>query len=87
MSEPVDLDLRGVVCPVNYAKIMIRLQALSPGGRLTAIIDDGLPIKFVPHSAQQDGHRVIETTQLESGHWRVVIERGGLQNRCGPPGG
>lgn len=76
MSDTIDLDLRGVICPVNYAKIMIRLQALPPGGRLTAVIDDGLPIKFVPHSAAQDGHCVVETTRLEDGHWRVVIERG-----------
>ena len=52
------LDLRGVVCPLNWVKAKLALEELDPGDELTLLLDPGEPIESVPRSAREDGHEV-----------------------------
>jgi tRNA 2-thiouridine synthesizing protein A len=52
------LDLRGVVCPLNWVKAKLALEDLSAGEEITLLLDPGEPVESVPRSAREDGHDV-----------------------------
>ena len=52
------LDLRGVVCPLNWVRAKLALEDLKAGDELTLLLDPGEPIENVPRSAREDGHEV-----------------------------
>lgn len=69
-----ELDLRGVMCPYNYVKTKLKLEKMRPGQILAVAIDDGEPIRNVPRSARDDGHKVLEIQKFET-YYRVVVAR------------
>jgi tRNA 2-thiouridine synthesizing protein A len=69
------LDLRGVICPMNFVKTKLKLEELAAGELLEVLLDEGEPIRNVPRSAQEEGHNVLEVERLGS-HYRVLIEKG-----------
>jgi tRNA 2-thiouridine synthesizing protein A len=65
------LDLTGVVCPLNWVKAKLALEALAPGDELTLLLDPGEPVDSVPRSALEDGHSVrVEGTRV------TIVKRG-----------
>lgn len=69
-----DRDYRGVVCPMNFAKVKLDLEAMRPGERLAVLLDDGEPIRNVPRSVEREGHKILE--QVRAGDaWSVLIEK------------
>ena len=80
-SEPVQdatvLDLRGVMCPLNYVKTKLKLEMMDDGERLEVWLDAGEPIKNVPMSLRNDGHKVLAEDPLEADeqHFKVLVEK------------
>lgn len=68
------LDLAGVVCPFNYVKAKLALETMAAGERITIILDDGSPIKNVPASLANDGHRIIERRPHGARHI-ILVEK------------
>jgi len=54
-----ELDLRGVICPYNFVKTKLMLETMLPGQVLAVILDEGEPIRNVPHSISREGHRIL----------------------------
>jgi TusA-related sulfurtransferase len=70
VHEPLELDLRGVLCPLNWVKTRLALERMPPGGELVVRLDPGEPLESVPRSAREDGH---EAELLEhEGYVRIV---------------
>lgn len=63
MSE---LDLTGVLCPLNWVKARLALEELEPGEVLEVRLDPGEPLESVPRSARDEGHDVTERGTLVS---------------------
>jgi tRNA 2-thiouridine synthesizing protein A len=61
-----ELDLRGVLCPLNWVKARLALEALAPGEVLRVRLDPGEPVESVPRAAREDGHEVTERGTLVS---------------------
>ena len=80
-NEPVQdvtvLDLRGVMCPLNYVKTKLKLEMMDDGERLEVWLDAGDPIKNVPMSLRNDGHKVLGEDPLEADeqHFKVLVEK------------
>ena len=80
-AEPVQdvtvLDLRGVMCPLNYVKTKLKLEMMDDGERLEVWLDAGDPIKNVPMSLRNDGHKVLGEDPLEDDeqHFKVLVEK------------
>ena len=80
-SEPLQdatvLDLRGVMCPLNYVKTKLKLETMDEGERLEVWLDSGDPIKNVPASLRNDGHKVLAEDPLEADaqHFKVLVEK------------
>jgi sulfite reductase (ferredoxin) len=70
-------DLRGVACPLNYVKTKLKLEMMDAGEQLEVWLDAGEPIKNVPMSLKNDGHKVLlqEALEPEAAHFRVLVEK------------
>ena len=68
------LELRGVRCPLNWAKAKIRLEELPVGTRLQLLVDDPRAVRDIPRAAEAHGYCVIGVGPAD-GAWRIEIER------------
>ncbi|MGZ8365544.1 MAG: sulfurtransferase TusA family protein [Nitrospira sp.] len=70
-------DLRGVTCPMNYVKTKLKLEMMDAGEKLEVWLDAGEPIKNVPMSLKNDGHKVLiqEALEPEASHYRILVEK------------
>ncbi len=70
-------DLRGVACPLNYVKTKLKLEMMDAGERLEVWLDAGEPIKNVPMSLRNDGHKVLWEHPLEpaAAHYKILVEK------------
>lgn len=69
-----ELVLRGVRCPLNWARAKVRLEEMAVGNRLRLIVDDFRAVRDIPRAAEAHGYAVIEVAALGDG-WRIEIER------------
>ncbi len=75
MDEPdAELDLRGVICPYNFVKTKLKLEAMEEGQVLAVLLDQGDPIQNVPRSVSNEGHSIL-SQDLVKGSYRVLIRR------------
>ena len=68
------LDLRGVVCPINFVKTKLKLEEMGKGQILEIVIDPGEPMANVPRSIKEEGHRIIKVEKVDN-HFRLLIEK------------
>ncbi len=68
------LDLRGVKCPLNWAKAKVRLETLAPGYRLELVLDDPKGARDIPRAAEAEGFDVLENA-CTNGVWRLILAR------------
>ncbi len=76
MSEADEkLDLRGVMCPMNFVKTKLKLESMDTGRRLEVTLDEGEPAQNVPKSLKNEGYRIVEV-KSEEGFFRVTVRKG-----------
>ncbi len=80
-SEPssrsvTTLDLRGVMCPINYVKTKLKLEMMDEGEILEVWLDAGEPIKNVPQSLRNDGQKVLAELPADN-FFKVTVEKVG----------
>ena len=68
------IDLRGVLCPINFVKTKLKLEMMDSGQVLEVILDDGEPIRSVPRSIKEEGHRVVKVENID-GAYRLLIKK------------
>lgn len=69
-----ELDLRGVMCPINFVKTKLKLESMEAGEVLEVVLDSGEPIQNVPKSIKEEGHRILEVKR-EEGYFRLKIQK------------
>lgn len=69
-----EMVLRGVRCPLNWARAKVRLEEMQVGSRLTLLVDDARAVRDIPRAAEAHGYVVVEVAALADG-WRIEIER------------
>jgi len=69
----IKLDLRGVACPLSWAKAKVALAELAPRDLLEIALDDPRAARDLPRAAEAEGHQVIATDVAGDG-WVIVIE-------------
>jgi TusA-related sulfurtransferase len=69
-----ELDLRGVPCPLSWAKTKVRLESLSKGTELTIWLDDPRGVRDIPRAAESEGYAVDEPLRQGDGVWRLRIQ-------------
>jgi tRNA 2-thiouridine synthesizing protein A len=67
------LDLRGIRCPLSWARARVRLETMQRGVELDLLVDDTQGATDIPRAAEATGHHVANVTE-ENGCWRITIE-------------
>jgi tRNA 2-thiouridine synthesizing protein A len=77
--EQIDarLDLRGTKCPINFVKTKLRLEEMKVGEILELWIDDGEPMRNVPRSIKEEGHRIVKAEKLDDDSFRLLVRKNG----------
>jgi len=68
------LNLRGVPCPANSAKTIVKLEMMDADEVLEVFLDDGEPIENVPESVEEEGFSIIEKAQVDEKTWKLLIQ-------------
>ena len=76
MSRAKTINLTGELCPMNWVRTKLALEAMAPGDTLEVWLDAGEAATSVPKSAAADGHAVESATPDADGRVRVVIRKG-----------
>lgn len=77
MSENIvdeKIDLRGVLCPINFVKTKLKLEMMESGQVLEVTLDDGEPMRNVPRSVKEEGHKIIKVEGFEEGY-KIYIKK------------
>ncbi|MEW6034515.1 MAG: sulfurtransferase TusA family protein [Chloroflexota bacterium] len=69
------LDLRGVLCPINFVRTKLKLEEMDIGRVLEVVLDDGEPMRNVPRSIKEEGQRIIGVEKLDGGCYRLLIRK------------
>ena len=67
------LDLRGVKCPLSWARAKVHLETLATGQEVDVLLDDAQGAADIPRAAEAAGHHVVGVVD-EGGSWRITIE-------------
>lgn len=71
-----DLDLRGLLCPVTWARTRYALGKLARGAELRVVVDHRPAIPDIKRNAEELGHEVVSSRELPEGAWEMVLRRG-----------
>lgn len=80
MSHPLpsgscfEIDLKGIPCPLNWAKAKVRLERLGARETLALLVDDPRSARDIPRAAEAEGYDVLEVDPVPRG-WRIVIQK------------
>ncbi len=66
------LDLRGIKCPLNWARAKVHLETLARGAELQLILDDPKGVRDIPRAAEAEGYAVV-AVEPHADAWRIVI--------------
>jgi TusA-related sulfurtransferase len=72
-TERAVLDLRGVRCPLSWAKARVHLETLARGAEIDLLVDEAQGARDIPRAAEAIGHHVVGITSAE-GTWTITIE-------------
>jgi TusA-related sulfurtransferase len=72
--KTIRLDLRGVKCPLNWARAKVRLEQMERGEILELTLDDPRGARDIPSAAEAEGYVMLESTARE-GLYHLRIER------------
>ena len=70
---PDALDLRGVKCPLSWARAKVRLEMLERGTEIDLLLDDPDGARDIPRAAEAAGHHVVHETAA-GGVFTITIE-------------
>jgi TusA-related sulfurtransferase len=73
-AKTVRLDLRGVKCPLNWARAKVRLEQMAHGEVLELTLDDPRGARDIPGAAEAEGYVVLECSTRD-GTYHLRIER------------
>jgi tRNA 2-thiouridine synthesizing protein A len=72
---PLALDITAERCPMTYVRTKLRLEQLPVGAVLEVLLTGDEPLRNVPRSLIEDGHRIREIVPLAGARHRVRVEK------------
>ena len=77
MSRPwtmIEIDARGMLCPLPVLKLAKRIKALEAGDQVRLMADDPAAVVDVPHYCRETGHALISVSEA-AGHQVYLIRK------------
>lgn len=72
----IDLDTRGLRCPLPVLRLRKLLADLPQGTRVRMVADDPMALVDVPHFCTEAGHEAVSVETI-AGEVVCVVQRGG----------
>ena len=69
------LDLRGLLCPLTWARTKYALSRLQAGAELLVILDHRPAVPDLRRNAEELGDEVVSSRELPEGVWEMVLRR------------
>jgi len=69
------LDLRGLLCPLTWARTKYALGKAAPGAELLVIVDHRPAVPDIKRNAEELGHEVVSTTEIDGPAWELLVRR------------
>lgn len=70
----MELDLRGIRCPLSWAKAKVHLELQPAGAEVELLLDDPKGARDIPRAAEAEGYAVVDVEQRLC-EWRIVIHK------------
>ena len=75
MKIAATLDTKGLLCPLPVLKAAKRLREMQAGDVLELVTDDPAAIVDVPHFCSEQGHDLVDQSDMAGGGQRYLIRR------------
>lgn len=72
--DDIELDARGLLCPLPVLKARKRLLAMQPGAILRLLATDPMAVIDVPNFCREAGHTLL-SSEAHAGHHQFRIRR------------
>jgi tRNA 2-thiouridine synthesizing protein A len=72
--DDIELDARGLLCPLPVLRARKRLLAMKPGAVLRLLATDPMAVIDVPNFCREAGHTLVSSEALD-GHHQFRIKR------------
>ena len=72
-----EIDAVGLLCPLPVLKVRKRLKSLASGQVLRVLADDPAAAIDMPHFCAEQGHDLVDRTELAHPAYAYEIRRGG----------
>ena len=82
MSQILDIDTRGLLCPLPVLRLRKALEDLTPGALVRLEATDGASWIDVPHFCAQAGHELVQAEDWEG--VKVYLVRKGARGAPRP---
>lgn len=70
-----NVDITDVVCPTTFVKAKVALEELDDGQILAVKMNDGEPVRNVPRSIKEEGHRILKLINNEDGTFTLIVKK------------
>ena len=70
------LDLRGLLCPLTWARTKYALSRLRPGSELQLLLDHRPAVPDIKRNAEELGNEVVRAEETSAGLWEMVLRKG-----------
>jgi tRNA 2-thiouridine synthesizing protein A len=70
------LDLRGLLCPLTWARTRYALSRMKAGTELRVIVDHRPAVPDIKRNAEEGGHEVVSSAERPAGVWEMVLRKG-----------
>ena len=71
------VDITGVVCPITFVKAKAALEDLTDGQVASIRMNDGEPVKNVPRSVKEEGHKILKLLDNGDGTYSLIVRKVG----------
>ena len=69
------LDLRGLLCPLTWARTKYALSRLPLGAELKVLLDHRPAVPDIKRNAEDLGDEVLSSREAGPGLWEMVLRR------------
>lgn len=71
-----ELNLKNEVCPYTFVKSKLAIEGMEIGQVLRVVVDYLPSTKNVPSSMENEGHEILDVSQINESDWQIVIRKG-----------
>jgi TusA-related sulfurtransferase len=68
-------DITDAVCPITFVKAKAALEELEVGRILALRMNDGEPVRNVPRSVKDEGHKILKLTDNGDGTYTLIVRK------------